>query len=221
MSHKVDRQVHFVTRVAPFVLTLETELERLAAAAQCRQYEFVAHRRTGHDRDARLLGQLDIVIRRPRIDQHAEFECRLVERLHAHPGRALAAVAETHDNPVAFAQKAAHDADEQRLVPRPDVELAIVLNFEHRAVGGFDRGVVPAPGVAKLRTPHVGGETVHDLDRTGVVNAEVAGGVGQRKRLQAASLEFARRKNLGTAHALAAICRVRHRVCFAFRVADS
>ncbi|WNQ17941.1 hypothetical protein PVZ81_09830 [Bordetella pertussis] len=122
----------------------------------------------------------------------------------------MAGIAEAHDDLFAFLEIAAHDADEQGLVPRADIALAVVLDVQHRAIAGFDGGVVPALRIGELRLAHVAGEAVHDLDRAGVVDAEVAGGVGEGEAGEAARLEGAGGIYGGGAHEVAGVVGVRH-----------
>jgi hypothetical protein len=107
----------------------------------------------GNDRNRRPNRQFDVVACRKGIDEEAELEGRLDESLHAHAGRALAAVAEPHGDRVAIAQKAAHDPDHQGLVPRRDIEPRVVEHVEHRAVRRFDGGVVRRLWIAPLGPP--------------------------------------------------------------------
>ena len=79
--------VGLVARVAPFVLALEAEAKALADAAQRRQDRLPERRRAGDDRDRRLHRQLDVVVGREGVDQHAELEARLDKGLHPHAGR--------------------------------------------------------------------------------------------------------------------------------------
>ena len=95
-------------------------------------------RGAGHHGDRRRRLDLDIVVRGESVHQHLELESRFVEGLHAHAGRALAGVAEAHDDLFAFFEIAAHHADEQGLVPRADIALAVVFDVQHRAIAGFD-----------------------------------------------------------------------------------
>jgi len=54
---------------------------------------------------------------------------------------------------------------------------------QHRAVGGFDGDIVGRGRIVELGPPHVGSEAVHDLERAGIVDAEVTGGIGKREFL--------------------------------------
>src|SRR6185369_14361479 len=117
--------------ISPLVLALEAERERLAHAALRRQDSLVEHRRTRHHGKRRLDRKLDEVVGCERIDQDLELESRLAEGLDADAGRALPRIADADDDAVAFAEKAALDADRQRLVPRPDVALHVVPQLEH------------------------------------------------------------------------------------------
>ncbi len=197
-------------RIAPLVDALEAQSKRLAHAAHRRNNRLIAGGGTGDDGDPRLLRQLDVVVGCPRVDEHAELERGLVERLHPDAGRALPPVAEANDDPVAFTQEAAHHADEQRLVPGPDVALRVVLDIQHRAVARLDRRVIPALRVVELRAPHIAREAMDDLDRAGVVDAEVARGVRERQRLEASRFERALRVDRRVSHALGEIGRMRH-----------
>ena len=205
-----EAALDLVAGIAPGVLALEAQAEGLAGAAQGGQQRLPRRRRAGDDGEARLPRQLDIIVGGEGVDQHAELEGRLDEGLHAHAGRAVAAIAEAHRDRVALVQEAAHDADHQRLVPRPDVQLGIVAHVEHGAVGGLDGRVVRALGIVELRPAHVAGEALHDLDRAGVVDAEVAGRVDQRDRLEAAGLDRPGDGEGGGAHALRQVGRMRH-----------
>jgi hypothetical protein len=51
---------------------------------------------------------------------------------------------------------------------------------------------------------------MHDLDRAGIVDAEIAGGIDQGERLVAARLNLSLRRDDGGAHALGQIGRMGH-----------
>ena len=131
-----ERALDLVAGVAPLVLALEAQAESLSAGSHGGQQRLPQHRGTGHDRECRLLQQLDIVIGGERIGEDPELEGRLDEGLHAHAGRALPAVAEADGERIALVEKSADHPDEQGLVPRPDVHLRVVAHVEQRTVGG-------------------------------------------------------------------------------------
>ncbi len=173
-----------VRRISPAILALEAQAQGFAATAQGGQHRLVQGRGAGHDRDFRLLGQLDVVVGCNRVDQHAKLEGRLAKCLDSHSRGALATIAEADDNLVALAQKAAHDLDVKRLVPGPYVAFHVVLDLQHGAVAGFDGDVVWRGRIVELRATHVGREAMYDLEGARVVDAEVAGGVGQGEFLE-------------------------------------
>ena len=186
--------------IAPAVLALQAQAKGLIFSTQCRQDGLVEHRGTRHDVDLRLHRQFDVVIGRDRIDQHLEFETVLAKGLNAHAGRTLAAVTEAHQDLVALAQKAAHHLDIKRLVPRSNIAFHVVLDVQHRAVGGFDGDVVRRPGIVELRAAHVGREAVDDFQRTGIVDAEIARGISQGEFLEGSGFEFSAGLDHGGAH---------------------
>ncbi len=50
-------------------------------------------------------------------------------------------------------------------------------------VARLDRDIIGRRGTVELESAHVGGESMHDFERTGIVDTEAAGGVGQRESL--------------------------------------
>src|SRR5471030_50434 len=180
-----------MTRVAPLVLAFEAERERLAGAAHGRQDSLVEYWWSGDDRNHRLRRQLHVVVGGERIHQDLELESGLLERLHAQSGRTAPAIAKAHDDGIAFTQEAALHADYDGPIPGSDVPLLLVAQLQHRAVRGFGGDVIPSLRVNELRLAHVGGESMHDPQRTGVVDAEVARYVRERDGGEAASFKFA------------------------------
>ena len=148
----------------------------------------------------RAVRQRHVVVGGDGIGEHAELELAFAIGLHANAGRALPAVAETDGDGVAGRQEVLHHADVERAAPRADVALELPLRLEGGAVGGLHGGVALALRIGELHRPEVGGEAEADLDRAGVVDAEGAGGVDQRKALQRARLEAPRRGQRRRAH---------------------
>ena len=86
-------------------------------------------------------------------------------------------------SPCNSAQKAAHDLDIKRLVPGPNIALAVVLEVQNGAVARLGGNVIGRRGIVELGPTHVRCESVHDFQRAGVVDTEVSGGIGQGKFL--------------------------------------
>ena len=167
-------------RVAPHVLGDDGEAERLADHRERGPDRLPARRRTGHQIEPGLLGQLAEFISREGIDRGLELDVLLDIGLQAIAGRALPAVAETYGQRVAGAQIAAADANEQRVGVWPDVE-AVEPDFELGAVARLDRGEVRRGGLVELRLAHIGGCPPRDLHHPGIVDAERARGVDERQ----------------------------------------
>jgi hypothetical protein len=51
--------------------------------------------------------------------------------------------------------------------------------MQHCAVTGLYGDKIGCLGSVELGFAHVGGKAVHDLERAGVVDAEIAGGIGE------------------------------------------
>jgi tripartite-type tricarboxylate transporter receptor subunit TctC len=94
--------------------------------------------------------------------------------------RAGAPVAEAQRQRVAHAQIAAAQPHEDRVGEGPDVE-AIEPDVEPGAVARLDRGVVGRRGAIELRLAHVRRRAPRHLEHAGIVDAECAGRVGERK----------------------------------------
>src|SRR6187431_74481 len=88
------------------------------------------------------------------IDRGPQLDTLLDIGLQAPARRALPAVADADGQRIARAQIAAADANEDGVLPRPDVEL-VEPDFEHGAVARFDRGEVRRLRLVELRLRHV------------------------------------------------------------------
>ena len=199
-----------VGRIAPAVLPFQAEPELFARAAQCRQDRLVERRRARNDLDDRLFRQFDIVVGGNGVDQNAEFESLLAKGLQTDAGAALAAVAEPDDDLVALAQEPAHHLDIEGLVPRPDVALHVVFDMQDRPVRRFHRRVVRGRRIIELRTPHIRGEAMHDLDRSGIVDAEITGRIGHGEFLVRPCFEAPCRGDRRASHSFGHVCGMRH-----------
>ena len=206
-----QRAVDEVGGIAPLVVGLDRQPERLADAHERRQHRVPAHARPRHDRDPRALRQGDVVVGGDRVGEDAELEFALAIGLHADAGRAEAAVAEADGDGVAGAQEILGDADIERAAPGADVALELPLGFQGRAVGGLNGRVALPLGVRELHRAEVGGEAEPDLDGAGVVDAEGPGRIDEGQALQRARLEGPRRGEHGRAHQVGPVVRIGHR----------
>ena len=111
MARSAKLLVALVRRVAPAVFALEAKAEQVPTAAFGRQNRLEQHRRARNDGDLGLLRQFDVVVGRDRVDQHLELEGMLAKSLDAHAGRALAPIAEAHDDLIAFSKKTTYHLD--------------------------------------------------------------------------------------------------------------
>ena len=139
-----QRAIDEVGGIAPLVVGLDRQAERLAGAHERRQHGAPAHAWPRHDGDPRALRQRHVVVGGDRIGEHAELELALAVGLQADAGRAEAAVAEADGDGVAGRQEVLHHGDIERAVPGADVALELPLGLERGAVGGLDRGVALA-----------------------------------------------------------------------------
>ena len=172
-----DRALDAVDDICPAVLGQHGKAKGLADAPERRQDRLEALGPAGDQLEPGDVWHLDEVVRGEGVNEHLEREVGLDRRLHAIAGRAAAAIAKPHCDGVALAQKAVGNAHEYGANPWPDV-VAIGLELQHRAVAR-DRGrIVGGLGIGKLRAARVRRRTPADLDGAGIVDAEVARGVG-------------------------------------------
>ena len=89
ISFEAQRAIDEVRRIAPFVVGLDREAERLAGAHQRRQHRAPMHARARHDANFRALRQRHVVVGGDRVGEDAKLELALAIGLHANAGRAL------------------------------------------------------------------------------------------------------------------------------------
>ena len=205
-----QRAIDQIGWITPLVVGLDRQAERLARSDQRRQHGAPVHPRPRHDGNLRVLRQRDVIVGGDGIGEHSELELAFAIGLHANAGRALATIAEADRDGVAGRQEVLHHADVERAAPRADVALELPLRLEGGAVGGLNCGVALALRIGELHRPEVGGEPEADLDRAGVVEAEGAGGIDQRKALQRARLEASRGGQRRRAHQVGTVVGVGH-----------
>ena len=169
-------------RVAADVVGAHAQLERLADPAQGRQHRLPDVRRAGHEVDRRAAGDVAVDDGAERIDLHAHLEALLAHRRRAPAGAALRAIAEHQRQRIAFAQRLAHHVDADRLEPRPERAARVVLEQQLGAVRGARGAVVGRAGAVELRPAGVAREAQQEAQAALVVDAELAGGVGDAHR---------------------------------------
>ena len=113
-----QRAIDEVGGIAPLVVGLDRQAERLACAHKRRQHGAPAHARPRHDGDLRALRQRHVVVGGDRIGEDAELELALAIGLHADAGRAEAAVAEADGDGVAGREEVLDHADVERAASR-------------------------------------------------------------------------------------------------------
>ena len=177
-----DRALDAVDDICPAVLGQHGETKGLADTPERRQDRPEPLGPAGDQLEPGHVGHLDEVVGGEGVDEHLEGEVGLDRRLHPIAGRAVAPVAKPHRDCVALPQKAVGNAHEHGADPWPDV-VAIGLELQHRAVAR-DRGrVVGGFGIGELWAARVRRRAPADLDGAGIVDAEVARGVGDRDLL--------------------------------------
>ena len=83
-----------------------------------------------------------------------------------------------HDNLITLTQKTAYYFDVEGFVPGADISFHIVFDMQYCAVRGHDADIICCARIVELGLTHIAGKSMHDFDRTGVVNTEIASGVG-------------------------------------------
>ena len=101
VGREAQRAIDDVGWIAPLVVGLDAEPERLARPHQRRQHGAPAHAGPRNDGDPRALGQRDVVVGGDRVGKHAELELALAVGLQADAGRAEAPIAEADGDGVA------------------------------------------------------------------------------------------------------------------------
>ena len=192
-----QRPAGLVGGIAPLVFRLDREAERLAGLSRRRAYGDPAVHRSRNQPDRRLDRQLLVVVGGDGVDEDAELERILAERLETHTGGALAGIAEGDGDRVALPHEPADDLDVEGAVPGPDVSLGVVTVFQNRVVAGDDRGVIGSLRIVELRAGLIGREPEDDTQASRVVDAEISAGVRQGKGLVGTRLELPAGNELG------------------------
>ena len=103
----------------------------------------------------------------------------------------MRAVSEDHGDPLTLVETLASDGDAKRAIPRTLFAAILIGELKTRAVAGLGRHVVEPLGVIHLQITPVVRVSVHDLDRTGVIQSEPPDRVEEREGLKTTRLEGA------------------------------
>ena len=166
-------------RIAPAILQLAPDRNRLANSSQGGSHGHQALRFAGHYPEPGRIGQAVEGIGGETVDQHPQLEGFLSEGLNPPAGRAAAAVSQDQLDPIPLTQEPLHDFQVKCPAPGSQVVLGVVAQLEAGPIGSPGGGVVGGVRPIELGHAAVGGIAHGHLDRAGVVNAEEAGRVGQ------------------------------------------
>ena len=176
--HKRERLLGIGGRVAPRILGDDRKPERLARHGERRPDRLPVRSLPRYEREGRLLRELGEFVGGESIDRRPELDPRFAVGLQAVARRALPAVAHAHGPRIAGAKIAAADTDQQGIGIGPDVE-PVEPHLELGAVARLHGGEVGRGRSVELRLAHVGGGPPRDFHHAGVVDPEVARGIGQ------------------------------------------